>query len=231
MLARVGDLLVAAHRPGAHGRDHLQLGRERRDRPLDPDLVVALAGAAVSDRVAAGLARVLDRELGDQRPPERGEQRVAVAVVGVRLDRRQHVLARELVARVDDVAVERAEPQRLALDDLVVLPRLAEVDGERDDLGLVLVLDPLQHHARVEAARVEQQHPPDLLAQRQVGRDARRGRVGDAVDLGGGIARLVGHQGRQTTTAAARAAPARRRRGSARRSAAAGSAASAGRSR
>ena len=178
VLARVGDLLVAAHRPRAHRRDHLQLRRERRDRALDPHLVVALAGAAVGDRVAARLARVLDRELGDQRPAERGEQRVAVAVVGVRLDRRQHVLARELLARVDDVAVERAELQRLALDDVVVLARLAEVDGERDDLGLVLVLDPLEHHARVEAARVEQQHAPDLAGLGQVAtrRAWRRGR-------------------------------------------------------
>ena len=54
VLARVGDLLLAAHLPAAHRRDDLQLGRERRDRRLDADLVVALAGAAVGDRVAAG---------------------------------------------------------------------------------------------------------------------------------------------------------------------------------
>ena len=53
VLARVRDLLVAAHRPRAHRRDHLQLGRERGDGALDPHLVVALAGAAVGDRVAA----------------------------------------------------------------------------------------------------------------------------------------------------------------------------------
>ena len=195
VLARVGDLLVAAHRPRAHGRDHLQLRRERGDRALDAHLVVALAGAAVRDRVAAGSARVLDRELGDQRAPERGEQRVAVAVVGVRLDRRQHVVARELLARVDDVAVERAELHRLALDDLVVLARLAEVDRERDDLGLVLVLDPLEHHARVEAAAVEQQHAADLAVLGEVAGDAGGVGVGDAVDfgVGGGIAGLVAH--------------------------------------
>ena len=61
VLARVGELLLAAHLPRAHRRDHLQLGRERRDRRLDPHLVVALAGAAVGDRVAAASARVLDR--------------------------------------------------------------------------------------------------------------------------------------------------------------------------
>ena len=78
------------------------------------------------------------------------------------------VLVRELLARVDDVALDRADLARLALDHVVVLARLAEVDGQRDDLGVVALLDPLQHHARVEAAGVEQQHAVD------VGRDRPR---------------------------------------------------------
>ncbi len=72
------------------GREHLEL----RDPgsaivAVDPDLVVSLAGAAVGDRVAAGRARVLDRELCDQRPGERREERIAAAVERVGLDRRQ----------------------------------------------------------------------------------------------------------------------------------------------
>ena len=70
VLARVGDLLVAAHLPVADRRDDLQLGRQRRDRAVDAHLVVALAGAAVGDRVAAGLARDVDGDLGDQRPAQ-----------------------------------------------------------------------------------------------------------------------------------------------------------------
>ncbi len=158
VLAGVGDLLLAAHLPGADRGDRLQLRRQGGDGGLDPHLVVALAGAAVGDRVAAAAARVFDRELGDQRPAEGGEERVAVAVDGVGADRRRQELGGEALARVDDVALESAEPARLGLDHLVVLARLAEVDGEADDLGLVVVLDPLQHHAGVEAARVEQQH-------------------------------------------------------------------------
>ena len=96
----------------------------------------------------------------------------------------QHVVARELLARVDHVAVERAELQRLALDDVVVLAGLAEVDRERDHLGLVLVLDPLEHHGRVEPARVEQQHAPDL---------AGLGLVRGGLDQG---VALVGHRAR-----------------------------------
>ena len=88
VLARVGDLLLASHLPLAHRRQHLELGGERRDRAVDPDLVVALARAAVGDRVAAVLACVLDRELRDQRARERGEERIAAAVEGVGADRR-----------------------------------------------------------------------------------------------------------------------------------------------
>ena len=51
----------------------------------------------------------VDRELGDQRAAERGEQRVAAAVERVGLDRRHDEVARELLARVDDVALDRAE--------------------------------------------------------------------------------------------------------------------------
>ena len=180
VLARVGDLLLAAHLPAAHRRDDLHLGVERDHGRLDPNLVVALAGAAVGNRVAARTTRVLDRQLRDQRPPERREQRIAAAVQRVRLDRRHHVVARELLARVDHVAVERAQVERLALHDLVVLAGLAQVDGERDDLGLVLVLDPLEHHARVEPARVEQEHPPDLAGLGLVGGGLRQRAALDA---------------------------------------------------
>ncbi len=169
MLAGVGDLLLAAHLPGAHRRDRPQLGGQRRDRRLDPHLVVALAGAAVGDRVTPARARVLDGELGDQRAPERGEQRVAAAVQRVRLDRGRHILARELLARVHHMAVQRAQPQRLLANDLIVLAGLAQVDGQAHDLGVIGVLDPLEHHARIEAAGVQQQHALDLLGVGLVG--------------------------------------------------------------
>ena len=111
----------------------------------------------------------LHRELRDQRPAERGEQRVAEAVDRVRLDRRKHVVARELLAGVHDAAVDRTELERLAADHVVILTGLAEVDGQRDHLGVVLVLDPLEHHARVEPAAVEQQDAVDVLGRGEVG--------------------------------------------------------------
>src|SRR3954471_898627 len=47
----------------------------------------------------------------------------------------------ELLARVDHLGGDGAEVLGLAPHDVVVLAGLAEVDGERDDLGVVLVLD------------------------------------------------------------------------------------------
>ena len=185
MLARIGDLLLAAHLPGAHRRDRLQLGRERSDGCLDPDLVVALAGAPVRDRVAATTARVLDGELGDQWAPERGEQRIAAAVQRVGLDSGCYVLARELLARVHHVAVERSELQRLGADDLVVLARLPQVDGQAHHLRVVGFLDPLEHHARVQSSGVEQQHAVHVLGVGLIGGGPRRESSGGVLAHGG----------------------------------------------
>ena len=122
--------------------------------------------------VSQPCSRRRDGELGDQRPAERREQRVAAAVEGVGLDRRQDVVAGELLAGVDDECLEGAEVARLAGDDVPVLAGLAEVDAEGDHLCPVLLLDPAQHDAGVEAARVEQQHAPDLLGVGLVGGDS-----------------------------------------------------------
>src|SRR6185503_14573073 len=62
-----------------------------------------------------------------------------------------------------------AEVPGLALDDIVVLAGLPQVERERRDLGPVLVLDPLEHDARVEPAAVEQQDAPDLAGAGLVG--------------------------------------------------------------
>src|SRR6185437_11287760 len=54
-LAQKAHLVGAAECLVAHGREHLQIGRERAQRDLEAHLVVARAGAAVGDGVAAEL--------------------------------------------------------------------------------------------------------------------------------------------------------------------------------
>jgi hypothetical protein len=89
-----------------------------------------------------------------------------------------------LIAGVEHVALERAEAQRLLADHLVVLAGLSEIHGQAHDLGAVGVSDPLEHHARVEAARVEQQHAVDL---RRVGLVGGRARGRDGVLVAHGL--------------------------------------------
>ena len=53
-------------------------------RDVEADLVVALAGAAVGDRVGALALGDLDEQLRDERPGERGGQRIGALVERVR---------------------------------------------------------------------------------------------------------------------------------------------------
>jgi hypothetical protein len=111
----------------------------------------------VGDHFAARLLRILDGELGDDDAAERAAERIASLVVGVRKDGLPQVLGRKLLLRVVDVGLDRTELKGLLLDLLKVVGDLANVEGQADDLRLVLVLDPLEHHRRVETSGVEEQ--------------------------------------------------------------------------
>ena len=163
MLAGISDLFIAPHLPLTHRRNNLQFGRERGYGSVDSDLVVAFTGATVGDRVAAMTTSGIDGELGDQRAPKSREQRIAEAVGAVGEDRRSDEVAREFVTRVNHFSGDCAKIKRLLFDDGVVLSWLTKVDRERHDLGLILVLNPFAHHARVEAAGEQQQYAPDFV--------------------------------------------------------------------
>ena len=65
----VGDLLLAGFNiPHAPRGDDLHIGGKRLDRQLKPHLIVALAGAAVTDGVCALLLGDLHQALGDNGP-------------------------------------------------------------------------------------------------------------------------------------------------------------------
>ncbi len=69
MLRRVFDAVFARDQlPFAPGCDYGQFGREGFVSQLEADLVVALPGAAVRERVASGGERGFDLTLGEQRP-------------------------------------------------------------------------------------------------------------------------------------------------------------------
>jgi hypothetical protein len=156
VLLRVGDAVGPRHEvPLAPRRDDRELGCERAERELEAHLVVALAGRAVRDRVAAGLACDLGLVLGDQRPRERGAEQVAALVDRRARDRRIDEVAHELLAHVAHDAVDRAGRACL-LGQAGELLLLADVGGERDHLAFVLVDQPVQDHRRIEPAAVGQ---------------------------------------------------------------------------
>ena len=136
-VVRLGELdgLVAGHRQVAHRGDAGQVGSEVGDADLEADLVVALAGAAVADDGRVVLPGGGDQVLDDRRPGQRRDQRIAIHVEGVGLERGQAVLVGELLLGVDDVGVHGATVEGPLADDVEVLTALADVDGAGDHLG------------------------------------------------------------------------------------------------
>ena len=64
--------------PFAHRGDNLDVRIKHEDARLEAHLVVALARAAVRDVLRAELVRRVHKVLGDQRPGQRGHERVLV---------------------------------------------------------------------------------------------------------------------------------------------------------
>jgi hypothetical protein len=124
---------------------------------LEPDLVVALAGAAVGDRVRPPAPGLLDQQLGDQRPRQGRHQRVAALVEGVGSHRRDQELGREAVPAVHHHGVGRSGGQGPLGQGRQVLT-LADV-GQQGDHGATLLVDqPVHGHGRVQPARVGEHH-------------------------------------------------------------------------
>ena len=155
MLLRVANLVVARHAPLAHRGDDLEIGRQRLDRDVEAHLVVALAGAAVRDVAGAFLAREVDQQLGDQRPSQRRGQRVHVLVQRAGLQRRKDEIADERRFGVHDERLDRARAERFLTHDVEVA-FVAHVDRERDDVEVVLLVDPADCDRGVQPARVRQ---------------------------------------------------------------------------
>ena len=136
LLGEVDQLLAAGELPFAPRRDHADVGLERIIAELEADLVVALAGGAVADRVGADLPRDLDLALGDQRPGDRGAEQILALVERVGAEHREDVVADELLPEVVDEDVLGLDPEQLGLGPRRLdLLALAEIGGEGDDLG------------------------------------------------------------------------------------------------
>ena len=147
---RVGDLVLARPDAVAERRDHAHAGVVGAERDLEAQLVVALAGAAVDNRVGAQVERHRRDRLGNHRPRERRDERILALVERIGLERLRHLLVRELLAELGDDDVvgscrARTRERRLQLDVL------ADVDEHGHDLvEPVVLLEPGDGAARVE---------------------------------------------------------------------------------
>ena len=95
VLAGVLDGVLARNDvPFAPWRDHRQLRRQRLVGQLEADLIVALAGAAVRQGVAAGGERDFHLLLGQQRPGDRGAEQILVLVDAAGAHQLPEILAR-----------------------------------------------------------------------------------------------------------------------------------------
>ena len=133
--------------PLAPRRNHLDVGHQRIGAEFEAHLVVALARGPVGDGVGADLAGDFDHALGDQRPGDRSAKQVFAFVDRVGAEHREDEVAHEFLAQVvdEDVLGLDAELERLGTRRLQFLA-LAEVGGERHDLALIGVLQPLENH-------------------------------------------------------------------------------------
>ena len=156
--------LAAGEFPFAPRRDHADVGLERVIAELEADLVVALAGGAVADRVGADLARDLDLALGDQRPGDRGAEQILALVERVGAEHREDVVADELLPQVVDEDVLGLDAEQLGLGPRRLdLLALAEIGGEGDDFGAIFGLQPFQDDRGVEPARISEHDLPGLV--------------------------------------------------------------------
>ena len=134
----VGDLLFPGlDAPLTPGGDDGHVGDEVLESQLEPDLVVALAGAAVADGVRALGYRDLREPLGDDRPRQRGAEHV-VLIHRAGLDSGDDEVVHELVRQVLDIELGRSGLYRLLLQALELVG-LADVAGDGDDLAVIIV--------------------------------------------------------------------------------------------
>ncbi len=147
------QLLARIEIPFAPRCNDLHVGHQRIGAELEADLIVALAGRTVGDRVGAGLARNLDEALGDQRARDGCPQQVLAFVDRVGAKHGKHEVAHEFLAQVLDE--DFLHPARLGLAaSWLDLLALTDVGGERHHLAVVDVLQPLEDHGRVQPAGV-----------------------------------------------------------------------------
>ena len=156
------DLLVAAlDVPLTPGGDDLHLGGEALDGQLKAHLVVALAGAAVADRVGTLRLGDLYQPLGDDGTGEGGAQQI-VLILGSHHHGGDDDVIYHLICQVLHVQLGGAGLDGLLLQAVQLGP-LSHIAGDSDDLGVTVILfQPGDDDGCIQAAGIGQYHFFDL---------------------------------------------------------------------
>ena len=145
--------------PDTPRSDDGHVGGEVLDRQLKTNLIVALAGTAVADRVGALLEGDLDETLGDAGTRGGGTQQVFL-VYGARLHGGDDKVVDILLGLVEDIELGSAGLERLFLQALELVV-LTDIAGYRDDLAVIVVLfEPRDDDGCIQTARISEN---DLL--------------------------------------------------------------------
>ncbi len=141
--------------PFSPGSDHGDVRLQRIISQFKTNLIIALAGGAVADRVGPHLARDLDLLLGDQRAGDRGSEQIEPLILRVGPEHREHVIAHKFLAQILDEDVFGLYAQQFGLRARgTQFLALAQVRGESDDLRAIGCLQPLQNDRSVESSRI-----------------------------------------------------------------------------
>src|SRR2546425_1636970 len=110
MLPAIRDQVGARlHLPVAPGSDYPNIRRKRVEGEFKANLIVALAGGTVRDAKSPFLSRYFQLMLSDDGAGQRRAQQIITLVQGVCLDRREHVVADEFFAQVQNEALGSAQ--------------------------------------------------------------------------------------------------------------------------
>ena len=122
------------------------------DCQLEANLIVALAGAAVANRVCAFLERNIYDALCDDRAREGSTEQILL-IGCARLDGRNDIVINKFLGQILDVQLGSAGLERLLLQT-VQLSTLTDVAGNRDDLAAVMLLEPRDQYRSIQTAGI-----------------------------------------------------------------------------
>ena len=135
------------------GRDHFQFRRDGLVGKFKADLIIALAGAAMRDRVCAFAQRNFHLVLGDHWPSERSSEQILVLVDCARLERRKYVTGEKFLAQVFDDHLAGAGVIGLLHDcfDVIFLPDIAD---HGNDVVVVILFQPRNDDGGIESTGI-----------------------------------------------------------------------------